>query len=182
MKNNGEVILVNEKDEPIGIMEKLEAHQKGLLHRAFSIIIFNDKQEILIQKRANNKYHSAGLWTNTCCSHPQPEEKTLEAAHRRLMEEMGLECELEHVFHFTYITKLENQLIEHELDHVFTGITNENPILNSDEASAYKWVSVNDLKREIEFFPEHFTYWFKIIIQEHLEKIVASITPQVNVA
>ena len=125
--NREEVILVNEADEQIGVMEKMEAHEKGLLHRAFSVFIFNDKGEMLLQQRALNKYHSGGLWTNACCSHPRPGEDTLQAAKRRLMEEMGIETSLTLKNSFTYKTAFENGLTEHEFDHIFIGTFNQEP-------------------------------------------------------
>lgn len=159
-----QVILVNEKDEPMGIMDKLEAHQKGLLHRAFSIFIFNNAGQLLLQRRAKDKYHSPGLWTNTCCSHPKPEESTLDAAKRRLKEEMGIETSLEKKFDFIYRAQLDNDLIEYEFDHVYTGQFNSNPILNLNEVSEYRWVSIHELKNEIEQHPEEYSEWLKIAI------------------
>lgn len=164
------IILVNEKDEEIGLMPKLEAHQKGLLHRAFSILIFNKKGELLIHKRALNKYHSAGLWTNTCCSHPRAGETVLEAAKRRLNEEMGMSCELRFAYKFIYKTDLENKLIEHELDHVFIGEYNQDPKPNKDEVEAFRWLSLQDLRKEINSNPEQFTPWFKIIVNDYLKE------------
>lgn len=165
------IVLVNEKDENIGSIGKLEAHQKGLLHRAFSILIWNDNDELLIHQRAFGKYHSAGLWTNTCCSHPKINETILDAAHRRLKEEMGFDCELEHKFHFIYKVELENQLFEHELDHVLIGRYNQNPNPNTDEVKTYKWISFSDLKNEIAAKPENYTFWFKEIINNFEDKI-----------
>lgn len=171
MNSFGEVILVNENDQPLGIMDKLEAHKKGLLHRAFSILVFNEKAELLIHKRADHKYHSAGLWTNTCCSHPQPNQETIDAAHIRLQEEMGFDCPLEHRFQFIYTAELDNHLTENELDHVFVGIFEGIPQLNPAEVSAYKWISIPALKHEIEKYPDHFTVWFRLIFQEHFHKL-----------
>ena len=167
-----EVQLVNPKDEPIGSMEKLEAHQKGLLHRAISLFIFNSKSEMLLQRRALEKYHSPGLWTNTCCSHPFPMEVPKQAAIRRLKEEMNIESKLNFAFKFTYKTEFPNGLIENELDHVFIGRSDETPHLNTDEAVAFKWVDLNDLKKNIKKHPENYTVWFKIIIEKHLNQIV----------
>ena len=166
-----EVQLVNPKDEPIGSMEKLEAHQKGLLHRAISVLIFNSKGEMLLQRRALKKYHSPGLWTNTCCSHPYPFEIPEDAASRRLNEEMNIDSKLDFVFKFIYKTEFSNGLIENELDHVFIGYSDETPHLNTDEAVAFRWVTINDLQRDIEKNPENYTVWFKIIIEEHLKQI-----------
>lgn len=160
------VILVNEKDEAIGEMEKLEAHQKGLLHRAFSIFVFNDKNELLLQQRAFSKYHSAGLWTNTCCSHPRPGETIQEAAHRRLWEEMGLKMDLKHQGHFIYKTKFENELIEHELDHLLYGSSNQVPDINPEEVHSYKWLSIPAIKKDIQTHPSHYTVWFKIALEK----------------
>jgi isopentenyl-diphosphate delta-isomerase len=157
-----QIILVDENDKPVGTMGKLEAHQKGLLHRAFSVFIFNDKGELLLQKRASTKYHSPGLWTNTCCSHPQPGEETLAAAKRRLKEEMGMDCVLIHKTSFVYKTNFDNGLTEHEFDHVFIGNYNDNPVLNEDEAEEYKWMSLENIKSDIQKCPENFTSWFRI--------------------
>lgn len=161
-----QVILVDETDKPIGTMGKLEVHQKGLLHRAFSVFIFNDRNEMLLQKRALTKYHSAGLWTNTCCSHPQPNEDTLEAANRRLKEEMGMSTALTHKTSFIYKTVFGNNLTEHELDHVYVGYSNENPVINPEEADGFKWICTDELKKEIMNSPEKFTSWFKIAIEK----------------
>lgn len=165
------IVLVNENDENIGSIGKLEAHQKGLLHRAFSIIVWNNQNQILIHQRAFGKYHSEGLWTNTCCSHPKVGETVIEAAHRRLQEEMGFDCELAQKFHFIYRVELENQLIEHELDHVLIGKFHENPNPNPDEVHDYRWISLPELKKEISEKPATFTFWFKEIIQNFEEKI-----------
>ncbi|MDZ4665022.1 MAG: isopentenyl-diphosphate Delta-isomerase [Bacteroidota bacterium] len=159
-----QVILVDEHDKPIGTMGKLEAHQKGQLHRAFSVFIFNDKGELLLQKRALSKYHSAGLWTNTCCSHPKPNEETLAAANRRLREEMGLDSLLIHKTSFIYKTPFDNGLTEHEFDHVFIGQSNEDPIINLEEVDSFKWLSLENVKEKIKRTPESFTSWFKIAL------------------
>ena len=165
------VILVDEQDLPIGEMDKLEAHEKNQLHRAFSILLWNDQNEMLIHQRADGKYHSAGLWTNTCCSHPRPQEDTLDAAHRRLHEEMGISTELKHAFYFVYQVALENNLSEHELDHVFLGKFEGNPQVNPEEAKDFRWVKLEDLNIEINQFPNNFTYWFKYIIKHFSDKI-----------
>lgn len=167
-----EVILVNPFDEEIGTMEKLEVHQKGLLHRAFSVFIFNSNGDLLLQKRALGKYHSEGLWTNTCCSHPAPGETIEVAAVRRLQEEMGLVCEVKSIFSFIYNVQLDNDLIEHELDHVVVGKTDVNPVLNVDEASEFCWKSLAEIEVEVKQNPEKFTSWFKIILESHRDKIV----------
>lgn len=165
MNEKNLLILVDENDQPAGTMEKLEAHQKAMLHRAFSVLISNSRNELLIHQRAAGKYHSAGLWTNTCCSHPMPGEDTESAAHRRLQEEMGFDCGLKHQFHFIYKTELDNQLTEHELDHVFTGVFDGIPHPDPQEVSAYRWISREDLEAEMTAAPEKFTYWFKEIMK-----------------
>jgi isopentenyl-diphosphate delta-isomerase len=151
------VILVNPDDVALGCMPKMEAHEKGLLHRAFSVFIFNSEGKLLMQQRAGDKYHSAGLWTNTCCSHPFPGEKTKNAAQRRLMEEMGLKAELKFLFRFQYLAPFDNSLTEHEIDHVFAGKTDEKPVVNPKEVSSYKYVSISELKMDIEVNPEQYT-------------------------
>lgn len=165
------VILVDSQDNELGVMEKLEAHEKGVLHRAFSIFLFNSKGEMLIQQRAMSKYHSPGLWTNACCSHPAPAETILDAGKRRLQEELGLSTVLVDAFKFEYRETFDNALTEHELDHVLVGYTDDSPILNSDEAKDYRWVDLSDLLVEISLNPELFTVWFKIILTEHIEKL-----------
>jgi|TARA_B100001248_G_scaffold242031_1_gene209272 isopentenyl-diphosphate delta-isomerase len=159
------VILVDENDNQVGLMPKLEAHQKGLLHRAFSIFIFNSKYELLLQKRASSKYHSGGLWTNTCCSHPREGEDTLDAANRRLIEEMGIETSLRKVHDFIYKAELDNNLTEHEFDHVFYGIYNEDPIINKDEADDFKWIDMDSLNEDIKTNGDNYTIWFKIAFE-----------------
>lgn len=161
-----EVILVDESDHVIGRMEKLEAHQKGILHRAFSVFIFNSKNELLLQRRALTKYHSSGLWTNTCCSHPKPGESTPEAARRRLKEEMGMEAQLIYKTHFTYKTEFDNGLTEHEFDHVFVGDTDLEPNINKEEVEEYKWLKLEEIKAEVIKKPGDFTSWFKIAIEK----------------
>jgi len=165
------IILVDSHDNEVGQMEKMEAHQKGLLHRAFSILVFNSAKELLLQRRALDKYHSQGLWTNTCCSHPVSGESNLEAAHRRLKEEMGFDCELKETFQFIYRTDLENNLVEHELDHVIVGHSDEEPTLNTNEAIAYKWMKLESILEDMNEQPEKYTFWFRIIIQEHLDQL-----------
>ncbi|WP_134091781.1 isopentenyl-diphosphate Delta-isomerase [Olivibacter sp. XZL3] len=155
-----EVILVNEQDEAVGSMEKLEAHQKGLLHRAFSIFIFNPDGELLLQRRAIEKYHSGGLWTNTCCSHPEPGESLLSAGNRRLMEEMGFSASIRPLFAFVYKAPFPNGLIEHEFDHVFVGEFNGPVQANEEEVMEYKWISYQSLKEVTLSKPENFTFWF----------------------
>jgi isopentenyl-diphosphate delta-isomerase len=162
-----QVILVNQRNHQIGVEEKIKAHQEGKLHRAFSILIFNDQGEILICQRAKNKYHSGGLWSNAVCSHPKPEEKTVEAIHRRLKEEMGFDCPLKKLFSFHYRTKFENGLIENEIDTVYSGIYNDEIKLDGNEAMGYKWISIPNLKKNIAVNPDKYTSWFKKIIQEN---------------
>jgi len=161
--NNEQVILVNERDEVLGSMEKMQAHENGLLHRAISVFIFNSKKQLLLQQRALHKYHSAGLWSNTCCSHPRPKESTAAAAQRRLMEEMGMVTELEHRDEFIYKVSLEKGLTEHEYDHVYIGTCNTEPILNPEEVMAYKWVSLEELNKDLLTHPDHYTHWFKLL-------------------
>ena len=165
-----EVQLVDAEDNPNGSMEKLEAHEKGALHRALSVLIINSKKEILLQRRALGKYHSPGLWTNTCCSHPYPGEDPNEAAKRRLQEEMGMSSELTFLFKFQYKCDFENGLIEHELDHVFIGKTDDTPHLNTDEAMAFKWMSIENLEQDMLSYPENYTFWFKLIIEQYRNK------------
>lgn len=166
------VILVDENDQVLGTMPKMEAHLQNKLHRAFSVFIFNSNNELLIHQRAADKYHSANLWTNTCCSHQRPNENNIEAAERRLEEEMGMQAEnLVDKFHFIYQVKLENDLYEHELDHVLVGVSNEDPNPNPSEAQDYRWINIDDLKKEIEQKPEDFTFWFKKIIAEYSESL-----------
>jgi len=167
-----QVILVDENDNPIGVMEKMEAHQKALLHRAISVFVFNSKGEWLLHQRALQKYHSKGLWTNCSCSHPFPNELSIDAANRRLKEEMGLQTELMEVFSFTYKQELENHLTEHEYDHVFVGITDELPTPNSDEVASYKYVDYHTMQLDIHANPANYTAWFKLIYDKvNFEKI-----------
>jgi isopentenyl-diphosphate delta-isomerase len=159
------VILVDKNDNQVGLMPKLEAHEKGVLHRAFSIFIFNSKYELLLQKRASSKYHSGGLWTNTCCSHPREGEDILDAANRRLDEEMGITTSLRKVYDFIYKAELDNQLTEHEFDHVFYGVFDNDPILNEDEAEDFKWVDMETLNNDIIKNEDNYTVWFKIAFE-----------------
>lgn len=166
-----EVILVNEQDEVLGSMEKLKAHEEGRLHRAFSIFLFNDKNEMLLQQRAATKYHSPNLWTNACCSHPMPNENLDAATVRRLKEELGLEnISLKKEFSFIYKAHFDNGLIEHELDHVFSGRYNAIPEIIVEEACAYRFVSIENLKVEIKQDPDSFSYWFKLALPNLVEK------------
>lgn len=159
-----EVILVDSQDNQIGTMEKIEAHKKGLLHRAFSILLFNNQGEMLIQQRAESKYHSPGLWTNACCSHPRPNETVMQAAERRLMEEMGIQCELEKAFDFIYKTRLDKDMIEHELDHVLIGRFEGEPDINLAEVASWKYMSPEDILSDMRANPNNWTEWFKIIM------------------
>lgn len=160
------VILVNERDEPIGLMPKLEAHEKAVLHRAFSVFILNEKNQLMLQQRAHHKYHSPLLWTNTCCSHQREGESNLQAGNRRLKEEMGFQAELKELFHFIYKAPFDNGLTEHELDHVMIGYCNENPVINPEEVEAWKWMDIEAVKEDISVHPELYTVWFKIIFEE----------------
>jgi isopentenyl-diphosphate delta-isomerase len=164
------VILVDENDTPLGTMEKMEAHEKGALHRAFSVFIFNGNREMLLQQRALSKYHSGGLWTNTCCSHPREGETTIEAAHRRLQEEMGFDCEIEKAFDFIYKKELDKGLIEHEFDHVFIGEYEGKVKFNPDEVNTYAYKPVREVLNETLLFPEKFTEWFKICLNEVVKR------------
>jgi isopentenyl-diphosphate delta-isomerase len=155
------IILVDREDRAIGTGEKLEVHKSGKLHRAFSIFVFNPKGELLLQRRAKGKYHSGGLWTNTCCSHPRAGEKLGEAVHRRLKQEMGFDCPLKEAFSFIYKVKFENGLYEHELDHVFLGRFDGKPVPNPEEADGWKWISLKELKEDIQKNPGNYTYWLR---------------------
>jgi isopentenyl-diphosphate Delta-isomerase len=168
------VILVDKDDRETGIAGKLEAHHKGLLHRAVSVFIINSQGEWILQRRAFDKYHSNGLWTNTCCTHPYPGETATDAAKRRLREEMGIECNLVDLFTFIYREKLDNELTEHELDHVFFGVTDDDPKINTGEVEDWEAVSFNDLHDDIINNPANYTYWFKEIYKNvnlHIMKI-----------
>lgn len=164
-----QVILVDEQDREIGTLEKMQAHREGKLHRAFSVFIFDMAGRLLLQRRAEGKYHSPGLWTNTCCSHPRPGETVEEAASRRLQEEMGIHCELREVFSFTYKAGVENGLTEHEFDHVFFGDYNEEPSINKEEVSEWKYESLTDTASDLEAHPEQYTVWFRLVFDKILE-------------
>ena len=165
------VVLVDSKDRAIGTMEKLEAHRLGALHRAFSIFIFNEKGEMLLQQRAMGKYHSPGLWTNACCSHPRPNELLMDAAQRRLQEELNMVTELSEVFDFTYHATFDNGLIEHEFDHVFFGHCSSTPDFNKEEVMELKWVDWNALLNWVAQEPAQFTPWFRIALPLVVEKV-----------
>lgn len=165
------VVLVDENDEQVGLMPKMEAHEKALLHRAFSVFTFNKKGELLLQQRAAHKYHSPLLWTNTCCSHQREGENNIEAGKRRLQEEMGFSTELKEVFSFIYKAPFDNGLTEHELDHVMIGYFDGEPNINKDEVESYKWMLLEDVKKDIENNPDIYTAWFKIIFKESYNKL-----------
>ena len=158
-----QVILVDEQDNPIGLMPKLEAHQKAVLHRAFSVFIFNDKGELMLQQRAKHKYHSPGLWTNTCCSHQREGESNVQAGKRRLQEEMGFTTELREVTSFIYKAPFDNGLTEHEFDHVLLGYYEDDPEINPDEVASWKWMPLEEVKNNIDNHPDIYTVWFVII-------------------
>lgn len=159
-----QVILVDEHDNELGSMEKMEAHRKGILHRAFSVLLFNSNGELLLQKRSAKKYHSAGLWTNTCCSHPQPNERIEDAVRRRLKEEMGIDIQPEYSYKFIYKADFENNLIEHELDYVFIGHFDGEPVINSHEVEDWKFVALDKILQDILVNPYAYTFWFKRIV------------------
>lgn len=161
-----QVILVNELDQQIGLMPKLEAHEKAILHRAFSVFILNDKNEIMLQQRAHQKYHSPLLWTNTCCSHQRDGETNIQAGSRRLYEEMGFRTELKELFNFIYKAPFDNGLTEHELDHVMIGYYNDEPVINTEEVEDWKWMKIEDVRKDMSLNPEIYTVWFKIIFDE----------------
>lgn len=163
------VVLVDEEDRELGTAPKLQAHRDGALHRAVSVFLFNDDGEVLLQRRADGKYHSAGLWSNACCSHPRSGEKPEAAASRRLNEEMGLSVPLEFVFHFTYRCSFPGGLSEHEFDHVFVGHTNSDPTPDASEVSGWRWEPVDAVADELKMNPERFTAWFR----EPFEELVA---------
>jgi isopentenyl-diphosphate delta-isomerase len=158
------VVLVDEQDNAIGTMEKQQAHVEGVLHRAFSIFIFNSEKELLLQKRASSKYHCGGLWTNTCCSHPRENESVLDAANRRLQEEMGMQSVLKPIFTFQYKAEFANGLSEHEFDHVFFGESNDMPAINIEEVEDFRFIGMEELQLEIKKSPQHFTPWFLIAL------------------
>ena len=165
------VILVDVLDKQIGLMPKLEAHEKGVLHRAFSVFIFNNKGELMLQRRALSKYHSPGLWTNTCCSHQRDGESNILAAKRRLNEEMGFSTELIEKTSFIYKANFDNGLTEHELDHIIVGKYNHSPVINSSEVDSWKWMSMEDIRNNINDQPHNYTAWFKIIFEKYYKYI-----------
>lgn len=163
--NIEKVVLVDRQDNALGEMEKMEAHEKAVLHRAFSVFVFNDQDELMLQQRALEKYHSPGLWTNTCCSHPRSGETVLEAGHRRLVEEMGFDCEIEKIFDFIYKAKLDKGLTEHEFDHVLFGRYNDVPEINPGEVASWKWMKMDDIAADMKSHPETYTVWFQIAFE-----------------
>ena len=165
------VILVNEKGEQIGLMPKLEAHEKALLHRAFSVFIFNNQNELMLQQRAWDKYHSPGLWTNTCCSHQREGETNIEAGKRRLQEEMGFVVDLQESISFIYKAPFDNGLTEHEYDHILLGKYNGEPAINPDEVANWKWTSLEAVKDDISLNPDLYTAWFKVIFDKFYQHI-----------
>ena len=165
------VVLVDELDNKVGLMEKMEAHINPTLHRAFSIFIFNSKNEMLLQQRALSKYHTPGLWTNTCCSHPRDGESLHDAANRRLQEEMGMQCELKEAFSFVYKADVMQGLVEHEFDHVFIGTSDDLPIINKDEVESFRYDTVENIKADIERNPQNYTAWFKIAFDKLIETL-----------
>ena len=169
-----QVILVDKNDNQVGLMPKMEAHEKGVLHRAFSVFTFNKKGELMLQQRAAHKYHSPLLWTNTCCSHQRNGETNLEAGKRRLQEEMGFTAELKEIFSFIYKAPFDNGLTEHELDHVLVGYFDDIPNINKEEVEDYKWMLLEDVKSDIDKNPSIYTEWFKIIFKESYSKISSS--------
>ncbi len=170
-----EVILVDEHDNEVGAMEKIAAHRKGLLHRAFSILLFNSKREVLLQKRAKSKYHSGGLWTNTCCSHPLPGETMTHATERKLFQEMGIQIPTDFAFKFLYKVDLDHHLIEHELDHVFTGIFDGTPEINKNEVEDWRFCSLPELRADVVANPARYTHWFKLILNHpEIEMLMVS--------
>lgn len=168
------VILVNENDVPIGLMPKMEAHEKALLHRAFSVFVMNEKGETMLQQRAKDKYHSPLLWTNTCCSHQRDGESNIEAGKRRLMEEMGFTTELKELFSFIYKAPFDNGLTEHEFDHVMMGEYQGEPKINPGEVAAWKWMYPEDIKKDMAVNPNAYTAWFKIIFERFYQHITAN--------
>jgi len=165
------VVLVDLKDQQLGTMGKIEAHEKAILHRAFSVFILNSKKELLLQQRAFGKYHSPGLWTNTCCSHQREGETNLEAGHRRMMEEMGISVPLRELFTFIYEASFDNGLTEHELDHVMVGYSDEDPKINTDEVESFKWMSLDVLKKDLVKNPNDYTVWFAIIFDRFYQHV-----------
>ncbi len=172
------VIVVDQFDNETGSVEKLEAHTSGILHRAFSIFVFNSDRELLVQKRAHGKYHSGGLWSNSCCGHPRPGEETYAAAKRRLREELNISCDLQVAFEFLYRVELDNRLIEHEYDHVFIGKFDGLPEPDSSEIEDWKWIGIEELMADLELQPDRYTFWLSAAMQseywQQLEGVLSS--------
>jgi isopentenyl-diphosphate delta-isomerase len=166
------VILVDEFDRMVGMEEKMKAHEKGLLHRAFSVFVVNEQDELLLQQRAGNKYHSPGLWTNTCCSHPAPGEDLRQSAEKRLREEMGFSCALTWLFKFTYKISFDNKLTEHEVDHVFLGRYHAQPVPNPSEVAEWRWESFDTLKRDMIENPQQYTFWFRHVFERFYDRYI----------
>ena len=166
-----EMVLVDKNDNQVGTGEKMQVHKDGVLHRAFSIFVFNSEGKMMIHQRNKNKYQSGGLWTNTCCSHPMPGEKTEDAVKRRLQEEMGFTTKLKKAFDFIYRVKFDNGLFEHELDNVFIGRFDGNPKPNPDEVQDWKWVNLKELRKDMDDNPDNYTYWFKEAIDRVIEYV-----------
>ena len=169
------VIAVDEKDNEVGYHDKMKAHEEGILHRAVSVLVFNSQNEWLIQQRAGIKYHSALLWSNTACSHPMKGEATYDSARRRLQEEMGLDLPLEKIFSFQYRAEFDNGLIENELDHVFIGFSDQDPLPNPEEVATFRWISTKELEREIVENPDNFTAWFKLLVPRVKEQVTGKL-------
>ena len=165
------IIIVDDANNEVGYAEKLYVHKEGLLHRAFSVILFNDKYEILLQKRAFDKYHCGGLWANSCCSHPLKGEDSLNTVHRRVREELGCHCDVDYLFTFKYKAEFDNGLIENEIDNVFIGVVKGELDINKGEVEMVKWMDVNELMLNMEKYPDIYVPWFKIIMNEYLDKI-----------
>lgn len=166
-----QVVLVDEKDNPIGLMPKMEAHERAVLHRAFSVFILNGKGELMLQQRGNHKYHSPGLWTNTCCSHQRDGESNIDAGQRRLHEEMGFTTELTELTSFIYKASFDNGLTEHEFDHIMLGRYEDNPVINPDEVAAWKWMPLAEVKKDVEANPKNYTVWFVIIFAKFYDHL-----------
>ena len=166
-----QVVLVDDKDNPIGLMPKMEAHERAVLHRAFSVFILNGKGELMLQQRANHKYHSPGLWTNTCCSHQRDGESNIDAGQRRLHEEMGFTTELTELTSFIYKASFDNGLTEHEFDHIMLGRYEDNPVINPDEVAAWKWMPLAEVKKDVEANPKNYTVWFVIIFAKFYDHL-----------
>jgi isopentenyl-diphosphate Delta-isomerase len=166
---NTQIVTVNDKDEVIGASGKLDVHKKGILHRAFSVFVMNDNDELMLQQRAFDKYHSGGLWTNTCCSHGLPDRPLEEVIHEKLVHEMGFDCHVQKLFTFRYSAEFDNGLIENEIDHVYVGYYNSDPVPNPSEVHAWKWATLLDVKEMIHNEPDSFTYWFRNLIEPFAE-------------